>query len=259
MSRSPNAGWYGTGRTHVGLVRRANQDTLLLRDELGLWIIADGMGGHPGGHVASKVAVETTVAHLATTLAESNGRHTNGHTEDLRRAVLQANDALHAEGDARPEYKGMGTTLIVLHIAGFPQAQAILAHVGDSRAYLHRAGVLSQLTRDHSWVEDQIRAGLLSTDDAAAHPLRHTLTRALGIDRGVEPDTLTLHLQSGDQILLCTDGLTKMLSDDEILESLASYGEDTQAACDDLICRANERGGQDNVTVLLISEQVGTA
>lgn len=258
MSRPPNARWYGAGRTDVGLVRHANQDALLLRDELGLWIIADGMGGHPGGDVASKVAVETTAAHLAAS-AESNGRHTNGHTEGLRRAVLQANDALHAEGDARPEYKGMGTTLIVLHIAGFPQTQATLAHVGDSRAYLHRAGALTQLTRDHSWVEDQIRAGLLSTDEAAAHPLRHTLTRALGIGRGVEPDILTLHLQTGDQILLCTDGLTKMLSDGEILESLVGYGEDAQAACDDLICRANERGGQDNVTVLLISNQVQAA
>ena len=255
MSRSPGARWHGAGRTDVGLVRRANQDALLLRDELGLWIIADGMGGHPGGDVASKVAVETTAAHVAA-LAESGGRHASDQTEGLRRAVLQANVALHAEGDARPEYKGMGTTLIALHIAGFPQAQATLAHVGDSRAYLHRANTLSQLTRDHSWVGDQIRAGLLSTEEAATHPLRHMLTRALGIDTKVEPDILTLHLQTGDRILLCTDGLTKMLSDGEILEALAAYGKDAQAACDALVRQANERGGEDNVTVLLVSDRV---
>lgn len=258
MSRSADARWYGAGRTDVGLVRRANQDALLLRDELGLWIIADGMGGHPGGDVASKMAVETTAAHIAT-LAESGARHASDHTEDLRRAVLQANVALHAEGDTRPEYKGMGTTLIALHIAGFPQAQATLAHLGDSRAYLYRAGTLSQLTRDHSWVEDQIQAGLLSTENAATHPLRHMLTRALGIDTKGEPDILTLFLETGDRILLCTDGLTKMLSDDEILATLAGHKKDSQAACDDLVNRANARGGQDNVTVLLVSDRIGTA
>jgi protein phosphatase len=239
-------------------VRRANQDTLLLRDELGLWIIADGMGGHPGGDVASKVAVEATAAHIAA-LAEAGGRHASDQTEGLRQAVLQANVALRAEGDARPEYKGMGTTLIALHIAGFPQAQATVAHVGDSRAYLHRAGTLSQLTRDHSWVEDQIRAGLLSTEEAATHPLRHMLTRALGIDAGVEPDILTLHLQTGDRLLLCTDGLTKMLSDEDILNVLNDSKREAQAVCDELVRLANERGGQDNVTVVLVSDQIGRA
>ncbi len=258
MSRPPGARWHGVGRTDVGLVRRANQDALLLRDELGLWIIADGMGGHPGGDVASQLAMETTAAHV-TALAESGGRHASDQAEGLRRALLQANIALHAEGDARPEYKGMGTTLIALHIAGLPQAQATLAHVGDSRAYLHRAGTLSQLTRDHSWVEDRIRGGLLSTEEAATHPLRHKLTRALGIDTGVEPDILTLHLQTRDRILLCTDGLTKMLSNDEILEALTAHGKDAQAACDALVGQANERGGQDNVTVLLVSDRIGRA
>jgi PPM family protein phosphatase len=108
-------------------------------------------------------------------------------------------------------------------------------------------------------VEDQIRAGLLSTEEAAAHPLRHLLTRALGIDTRVEPDILTLHLQTGDRILLCTDGLTKMLSDGEILEALATYDKDAQAACDALVRQANERGGQDNVTVLLVSDRIGRA
>ncbi|TAJ06992.1 MAG: Stp1/IreP family PP2C-type Ser/Thr phosphatase [Nitrospirae bacterium] len=258
MSRLPGARWYGAGRTDVGLVRQANQDALFLRDELGLWIIADGMGGHPGGDVASQVAVATTATHMAK-LAGAGRPGSCDRADGLRQAVIQANVALHAEGNARPEYKGMGTTLIALHIEGFPQARATLAHVGDSRAYLHRDGALSQLTRDHSWVEDQVRAGLLSAQDAATHHLRHMLTRALGIAAQVEPDLLSLRLQTGDRILLCTDGLTKMLSDGEILNALAGYGEDTQAVCDELVRLANERGGQDNVTVLLVSDQIGMA
>ncbi|MDE3225609.1 MAG: Stp1/IreP family PP2C-type Ser/Thr phosphatase [Nitrospirota bacterium] len=256
MNQPQGARWYGAGRTDVGLVRRTNQDALLLRNELGLWIVADGMGGHAGGEVASQIAVETT-ASLMTALLESGDRHGGHHQEGLRKAVIESNAAIQAEGAKRPEYKGMGTTLTALHVAGFPQAQATLAHVGDSRAYLHRAGTLSQLTKDHSWVEEQVRAGRLSEDETATHPLRHMLTRALGIAAHVEPDMLSLFLLTGDQILLCTDGLTKMLSDEEILDILARFRLDAQSACDTLVRRANEQGGQDNVTVLVVSDLAG--
>jgi protein phosphatase len=256
--RQQPARWQGAGATDIGLVRHANQDALLLRDDLGLWLIADGMGGHPGGDLASRVAVATTADHMAS-LAESEGQSKGNRAESLRRALALANDALHEEGAARPEYKGMGTTLTALHIEGFPQALATIAHVGDSRAYLHRAGSLSQLTKDHSWVEDQVRAGLLSAQAAMTHHLRHMLTRALGIALHVEPDILTLHLQTGDQLLLCTDGLTKMLSDEEILAVLVRAKRNGQSACEELIRQTNERGGQDNVTVLLVSDQVRAA
>lgn len=255
MNRPPRSTWYGVGRSDIGLVRDANQDAFLLRDELGLWLIADGMGGHPGGDVASHMAVETTVAHM-TVWTRPGERHRGDQADGLRRAVIQANAAIRAEGEARPEYKGMGTTLTALHIAGPPQARATIAHVGDSRAYLHRAGVLSQLTRDHSWVEDQVRTGLLSALDAAAHPLRHVLTRALGIEPQVEPDILTLDVRTGDRILLCTDGLTKMLRDADILDVLNDSKREAQAVCDELVRRANERGGQDNVTVVLVSDRI---
>ncbi|MFM8551343.1 MAG: SpoIIE family protein phosphatase, partial [Nitrospiraceae bacterium] len=174
----------------------------------------------------------------------------------LRQAVMRANAALHAEGDAQPAYKGMGTTLTVLHVAGVSQAQATLVHVGDSRAYLHRAGALFQLTKDHSWVEDEVRAGRLSAQDAPAHPMRHVLTRALGIATQVEPEFLTLGLQAGDQLLLCTDGLTKMMNDEEIAATLARSNRHPQAACDALVREANERGGRDNVTVLIVGDHI---
>jgi protein phosphatase len=131
----------------------------------------------------------------------------------------------------------------------------MVAHVGDSRAYLLRGLTMIQLTQDHSWVEEQMRQGLLTPEEALVHPWRHMLTRALGIEAAVEPDLSTLSLQPNDRILLCTDGLTKMLDDHRIVDILLHAGRSADVACETLIAQANQRGGQDNTTVLIIQSQ----
>lgn len=248
--------WRGTGCSHVGMVRASNQDAFALLEQFGLWIIADGMGGHAGGEVASRIAVETVGRVFESQATVSESRR-NGPEDALRLAVRQANQAIHDEAAAKPDLTGMGTTLDILLVAGFPQAQAFLGHVGDSRAYLWRSGSLTQLTRDHSWVEEQLRLGQLSPQEVAGHALRHMLTRAVGTSPEVAPDIVTQALQTGDRILLCTDGLTKMLSDAEILDVLARYGRQAEGTCEALVARANEKGGHDNVTVVIVSDQAG--
>jgi len=245
--------WRGAGLSHVGLVRRSNQDALALRDHLGLWVIADGMGGHPGGDVASRIAVETITAHVEA-LARSPAHRTPDPSDMLRQAVIQAQEAIGTEAATHADLAEMGTTVVVAHIPVDSRSPGIIAHVGDSRAYLCRDGALIQLTRDHSWLEDQLRMELLSPQEAANHPLRHRLSRALRAEQREEPDLLVQDLETGDRILLCTDGLTKMLSDGEILDTLLRHDGRTEATCAALIRLANERGGHDNVTVALIAQ-----
>lgn len=253
--------WQGTGRTQVGLVRSSNQDAFAVLDQFGLWIVADGMGGHAGGDIASRTAVEalSSWGPAITCLDgtdESGEPPTGQRTSALRNAIQAANDAIRKKARTQPHLTDMGTTVVILHISnGAPPnspAQATVAHVGDSRAYLLRRHTMIPLTQDHSWVEEQMSQGLLSLQDALVHPLRHTLTRALGIEATVDPD-LTIHsLRADDRILLCTDGLTKMLSDSRILEILLHTAHSADAACDALIAEANQRGGHDNATVLVV-------
>lgn len=253
--------WHGTGRTHTGLVRPSNQDAFAALDQFSLWIAADGMGGHAGGDVASRVAVETLSSWGPTITRPEEVAHSNPPFQEkraraLRAAIQAANEAILQQAFIQPHLTGMGTTLVVLHIAsGIPSdfpALAIVAHLGDSRAYLLRGRTMTQLTRDHSWVEDQVQQGLLSPQEALLHPLRHMLTRALGTTTTVEPALSTHPLQPDDSLMLCTDGLTKMLDDGQILEILHSPDHSADAACDALIAEANRRGGQDNTTVLVV-------
>lgn len=244
--------WRSSGLTHLGLVRSSNQDALALSDELGLWVIADGMGGHAGGDIASRIAVDTIVAQAPALAAQADSP--GSRADALRQALLRAHEAIRAEAGRRPALSDMGTTAVALSIApAFPLTAAI-AHVGDSRAYLCRKGALTQLTADHSWVEERLHQGLLSPDEAAVHPLRHMLTRALGNAPAVEVDVQVRDLQPGDRLLLCTDGLTKMLDNDRILEILLSHPDGT--ACEALLREALARGGLDNVTVLLVYPDV---
>jgi len=256
--------WRGTGKTHKGLVRSTNQDAFAALDQFNLWIVADGMGGHAGGDVASRTAVETlsswgpAIAQLDKT-GHLNVPPQGKRAKTLRDAIQTANEAIRQQALTQPQLANMGTTLVVVQIApGLSDdafASAIIAHVGDSRAYLLRERVLTQLTQDHSWVEEKIKQGVLSPQDALAHPLRSVLTRALGTEAAVEPDLSSYPLQRGDRILLCTDGVTKMLSDGEIAETLLRAGPSAEAACDALIAEANRRGGQDNSTVLLVQAE----
>ena len=232
----------GAARTDVGLRRRANEDTFALVPELGLYLVADGMGGHTAGQLASRLATRACVGALKE-LAKSRATL----TEKLRACVEAANREIHDTAQAKPELTGMGTTLVALLAGG---GRIALAHVGDSRAYLIRAGQIRRLTDDHSLVAELVRRQEISEESARGHPHRHVLTRALGVRRAVEPDLAELTPAPGDVFVLCSDGLTNHFEDAE-LAKLVSDATDLQEACEDLVDIANGRGGEDNVTVVL--------
>jgi len=218
----------------VGRVRSDNQDLDLLAPPL--IAVADGMGGHKGGATAARMAVDS-LREVGTTTDPAA----------LLGALKQANTAIVAAAVADPDLEGMGTTTT----AGFVDAGVLyLVHVGDSRAYLVRDGRMVQVTDDHSIVAEMVRRGALSEADAEHHPARHVITRALGVDIDVEVDALRVDLEPGDVVLLCTDGLSGPVDDDEILAAIDGAGTLNEAAAT-LIALANDAGGPDNVTVVL--------
>ena len=249
--------WKGFGLTHIGKVRQMNQDALGLFDDLGLWIIADGMGGHVGGEIASQLAIDT-IASSYETQASAFLNHPirpigiPDATKILRQTMEAANTAIRKHAEDNPEYKGMGTTAVAVHVSESPTVVATIAHTGDSRAYLIRNNTLSLLTRDHSLVEERIELGIITPEQALTHPLRHILTRALGIEPTVDPTLGKIELTEKDQLLLCTDGLTKMMTDSEILETILAASMSLEKGCEDLVKQANQQGGQDNVTVVMV-------
>lgn len=244
------------GRTDIGLRRSANEDSFCVREDLGLFVVADGMGGHVAGEIASKLAVDETeqfVAGTTTTGATDTwpvpfdpklGRNGNR----LKAGLLEANRRINARINDDDELQGMATTAVAVLVDDTPGA---LAHVGDSRAYLHRRGEFSRLTSDHSWVEEQVRAGTLSAEAAREHPWRNVVTRALTGESTLDVDVAELTLEAGDRVLLCSDGLTAVLSDAAIAAVLTGpLG--LEEICDDLIRQANEKGGPDNITVVVV-------
>jgi len=238
-------------RTDVGRKRRANEDRYALAPDRGLFLVADGMGGHTAGQVASELAAEAAVGALSA-LEGADLKL----SERLRHAVAAANRSIFASSRARPELAGMGTTLVALLAGG---GRVALAHVGDSRAYLIRGGRIRQLTDDHSLVAELVRRREISESDARGHPHRHVLTRALGVRRSVEADLAELTPASGDLFVLCSDGLTGHVDDAEIARRAAS-GPDLERVCDELVELANSRGGEDNITVVLVAcEKPGEA
>lgn len=250
--------WHGAGLTNVGQVRPSNQDAYAVENDLQLWIVADGMGGHPGGDVASRSAVEALTASIRAEAHMDAQRGLNAtdpaqSETALRRAIAASNRAIRQLALQRSELAGMGTTVVVLRIARGPIAHATVAHIGDSRAYLLRGRTLTPVTRDHSLVEDHVKVGLLSPEEALVHPLRHVLTRALGTDPQVEADLSTFILEPSDRFLLCSDGLTKMLDDAHIVEVLLGAIRSPELACGALIQAANDHGGVDNTTVVVVT------
>jgi serine/threonine protein phosphatase PrpC len=226
------------GATHVGNVRELNEDSYLVDEEHGLWVLADGMGGHGGGEVASRIVVDFVQESVAkgTPLAE---------------AVAQAHGVVQMAADQGLGIPGMGATLVAVKLE---QSTYRLAWVGDSRAYLWDGQLLQQLTRDHSLVQHLIDAGQISEDEARQHPYRNCVTQAVGaadLDN-VSVDEVTGTFYRGHQLLLCSDGLTVGVTDAEI-RAVLQQGNDEQATTQQLIDLALERGGSDNVTVLLIS------
>jgi len=229
--------------TDVGQRRRVNEDRYALAADLGLYLVADGMGGHTAGQLASELAAEAVVNTLRTLIDASASL-----TEKLRYSVSAANREILSTAEAKPELTGMGTTLVAL-LAG-PDRIA-LAHVGDSRAYLIRGGRIRQLTDDHSLVAELVRRQEISECAARGHPHRHVLTRALGVRRSVEADLAELTPAVDDTFVLCSDGLTTHVQDDEI-EATVLGEPDLEEACDRLVDMANARGGEDNTTVVLV-------
>ena len=227
----------------TGMQRRANEDSLLARSPL--FVVADGMGGAQAGEVASRIAVESFDAAL-----EDNGRP----EETLATRALAANTRIYELAQSDPDHAGMGTTLTAVYVGA---SEVAIAHVGDSRAYCLREGELLRLTHDHSLVDELIRQGRLTPEEAEDHPQRSIITRALGPEAVVEIDTQSFRARPGDVYLLCSDGLTTMLSEATVAEVLLAYPRLREAG-ERLIARANEAGGRDNITVILLRlEEVG--
>jgi serine/threonine protein phosphatase PrpC len=229
--------------TDVGLRRRANEDRYAMAPDLGLYLVADGMGGHRAGQVASEMAAEAAIRAV-----EALQGATVSLAEKLRHAVACANREIHTAAARRSDLQGMGTTLVAVLIS---DERLALAHVGDSRAYLIRNDRIRCLTDDHSVVAEMLRLQQISEDDAREHPHRHVLTRALGVRENAVPDLAELTPQPGDTLLMCSDGLTAHLQNPEILAVVQAV-EDPQSAGEQLVASANQRGGVDNTTVLLL-------
>ena len=219
--------------TDVGRVREGNEDAYMVRDPL--FAVADGMGGHQGGEVASNLALERLE------------RATDGGS-DLADVVREANRAVFEQAAQDPGLAGMGTTLTAVRVQ---DERLHLAHVGDSRMYLLRDGRLERITRDHTVVEQLVDQGRMSAEDAKIHPQRSILTRALGVDEDIQVDESDVDVRPGDRVLLCSDGLTGMVDEDRIL-SILTDTPDPQAACGALIEAANQAGGQDNITAVVL-------
>jgi protein phosphatase len=232
-------------RSDVGRVREANEDSYLVREPV--FAVADGMGGHIAGDVASQTAVET--------IEREMGNGAGLDPDRLVGIVQSANAAIWERAKGDPTLRGMGTTCTLAFLAG---GEIHLAHVGDSRGYLYRDGELSQITEDHTLVGRMVREGRLTAGEAERHPQRSIITRALGVDEHVEVDTITLTVKEGDRILLCSDGLTSMIGTGEIRDVLSSQDE-AQAAADRLVELANSAGGEDNITVVLVDITSGEA
>jgi protein phosphatase len=252
--------------SHRGHVRHANQDACAALPEYGVFVVCDGMGGAAGGEVASHLATEAFLNSLTharrtsprTTSSEPDQAEpypaNHPHTR-LRQAICAANQAVFQRAQKSRTLRGMGTTLVALLWDEAAENPTLwLAHVGDSRCYLFRRGVLSQLTRDHSLVEEQVRAGLLNRAQAAHSPIRNIITRAIGSQPSVEPEIAAHTPEPGDLYLLASDGLPRELTEAQIALVLAhASAAALELACQALIDAANKNGGRDNITVVLIA------
>lgn len=242
------------GATDAGKKRSNNEDAFLVLERNSLFAVADGIGGNEGGEVASRIAVDTLASAFPELVGENDrtppaGISPGGGTETaaLRRAFDLANREIRRERESRSGLSQMGTTLTALFVS---RDRAFIGHIGDSRAYLLRAGTLKQITQDHSLVADQVRAGVLKPAQVRSSPNRHIITRALGIDDEVDPELTILALQQNDMVLLCTDGLTEMVDDGAIRKIMAAS--DPPEVAKELVKAANERGGVDNITVVVV-------
>lgn len=239
------------GLTDPGRVRDGNEDTIAVRPELGLAVLADGMGGHQAGEVASGMAVELITHHFQSALARPGGavEAARNAADAIGEAIKLANTAIYDAARSRPDYLGMGSTIVV---TVFDENRLWVGHVGDSRLYRFRGARLEQLTQDHSVVQELVNRGLFTLEEARQTVAKNLVTRALGVDPVITPDIGAQTAASGDIYLLCSDGLSEVVADSEIAMLLADAGQDLDVTARRLINLANERGGPDNISVILV-------
>jgi len=246
-----------SGRTDVGMKRRVNEDVFVLDPQHGVFLVADGMGGHAAGEVASRVATEEILQALSTAVNDADEtwpEHWDPAISAPANSVVDAVVAGHhrvtQEMQDDADLKGMGTTVVVA-VHQRIDDKLVICHVGDSRAYRLRNGEFTLMTNDHSWVHEQVTAGFLTEEAARNHPLKNVVTQALGGSSEPRVDVIETQLLDGDLYLLCSDGLNSMLTDDEIAGLLEANGS-LDESCQRLINAANQRGGNDNVSVVLL-------
>ena len=245
--------------THPGLRRTGNEDAFCSRPDLGLYVVADGMGGHAAGEVASQLAVGV-IERFVTESQSLDPSHwpvpldpqLSLEGNRLSTAIRLANQRIGTAMEADDELRGMATTAAAILLS---RGTPVMAHVGDSRVYLWRDGHLRQLTQDHSWVGEQVRAGALTDADARRHPWRNVVTRAIAGGQDPDVDVAALDLTVGDRLLICSDGLSAVV-EHERLEAIFADERPLQETCDALVAAANEAGGPDNITVLTLQLDV---
>ena len=244
------------GQSDVGRVRQSNEDSLGIFPDLQFYVVADGMGGHAAGEVASQLAIETMQDFIKSTLQSAETTWPEDVDIKLpipvRRIITAgklANDKIINSSKENPKLNGMGTTMVAILVE---ENTAYVAHVGDSRAYLIRDKKIEQLTQDHSLINDYLNQGLLKKEDADRHPLKHVITRALGSNPNVEVDVRTVPIKPGDIYILCSDGLSNLVTDEEMQTEGLQSQENPKVVCQKLIDLANNKGGEDNITIAFL-------
>jgi len=241
--------------THTGMVRAHNEDSIGNDSSIGLAVLADGMGGYNAGEVASGIAVALITKETRETLAQVRPYELDQRTGKpiavrlLANIIARANGSIFQAANSQPQYAGMGTTLVVALLA---DNHINVAHVGDSRLYRLRGDELAQLTRDHSLLQEQIDSGMITKEMARRSQNKNLVTRAVGIEPEVAADINTFEVQEGDTYLLCSDGLCDMVDDEDILLTLTSLNSNLPLAANQLVQMANDNGGRDNISVILI-------
>jgi protein phosphatase len=247
------------GATDVGMKRRLNEDVFVLDHEAGMYLVADGMGGHAAGEVASRVATDEIVRAFKDgpddldTWPEHWNESLSATANLIVDSIVSGHHRVTRVMNKDADLKGMGTTVVVaVHLPR--EGKLVICHVGDSRAYRYRRGGLALLTSDHSWVHEQVEAGFLTEEAARNHPLKNVVTQALGGNSEPKVDVVEEEIREDDIYLLCSDGLNSMLTDEEIAAVLETGGS-LDDICQRLIDEANERGGNDNISVVLLRPQ----
>ncbi len=239
------------GKTDIGRIRAANQDSYLIDENDGIFIVADGMGGHAGGEIASRICVEKVAERITKDHDLYSTKQSKKHPDPsianaLANSVNYASSRIYEHSLEDPSLRGMGTTATAVKIIG---KQAYYAHVGDSRLYLVRKNFIYQITYDHSLVNEQVRAGILTKEEAEVHHLKNVITRSVGYQEEEDVDTSSFTLEKGDYLIICSDGLHGKINDKELSQLVSAKG---LGAISELIEIANDRGGEDNITAVLV-------